>query len=111
MTKAQRLWVKHHDTPRYKIGDQVWLKGKNLQMQYPTRKFRACRYGPLKVIQVMSPINYCLELPTKWSIHPVFHTDLLTLYTEMEIHRPNYSRPVPMLTDGQEEYKIECVIN
>src|ERR1700677_195027 len=26
-----------------------------------------------KVTQVMSPVNYRLELPTQWSIHPVFH--------------------------------------
>src|ERR1700744_3133112 len=65
----------------------------------------------MKVIQVMSPINYRLELPTQWSIHDVFHTDLLMPYTKTEIHRPNYSQPAPELTDGQEEYEIECVIN
>src|ERR1700744_1915283 len=92
LTRAQNLWIKHCDTPRYKEGDQVWLDGKNLQTQYPTRKFRACRYGPLQVKQVMSPINYHLELPTQWSIHDVFHKDLLTPYTETEIHRPNYTQ-------------------
>ena len=30
----------------------------------------------------MSPVNYRLELPTQWSIHPVFHIDLLTPYRE-----------------------------
>src|ERR1700744_5852901 len=111
MTNAQKLWVKHCDTPQYNIGDQVWLEGKNLQTQYPTRKFRVRRYGPLKVIQVMSPVNYRLELPTQWSIHDGFHTDLLMPYTETEIHGPNYSRPAPKLTDGQEEYEIERIIN
>src|SRR6202012_2154150 len=103
LTKAQNLWIKHHNTPKYKEGDQVWLDGKNLQTQYPTRKFGACRYGPFLVKQVMTPVNYRLKLPTQCSIHDVFHTDLLMPFTETEIHGPNYTRPAPDLVDGQEE--------
>jgi hypothetical protein len=36
MIKAQQSWVKHHDTPKYKEGDQVWLEGKNLHINQPT---------------------------------------------------------------------------
>src|ERR1700744_5343248 len=111
MTKAQKLWVKHRDSPRYKIGDQVWLEGRNLQLHYPTRKFRAQRYGPFKVQKVMSPVNYQLELPTQWTIHPVFHTDLLTPYQETEMHGENYSRPAPDMVDDQEEYIVERIID
>ena len=32
MTRAQHLWVKHRDTPKYKEGDKVWLEGRNLQV-------------------------------------------------------------------------------
>src|ERR1700744_212325 len=111
MTNAQKLWVKHHDTPRYNIGDQVWLEGKNLQMQYLTSKFGAWRYGPFSVKKVMSPVNYQLELPIQWSIHPMFHTDLLTPYQETKIHRENYSCPAPDMIDDQEEYEVEQIIN
>src|ERR1700744_3614106 len=111
MTKAQKLWVKHCDSPRYKIGDQVWLEGKNLQLHYPTKKFRARRYGPFKVEKGMSPVNYKLELPMQWTIHPMFHTDLLTPYQETEIHRENYSCPAPEMIDDQEEYVVERIID
>jgi hypothetical protein len=30
MIKAQQSWVKHHNMPKYKEGDLVWLVGKNL---------------------------------------------------------------------------------
>jgi hypothetical protein len=30
MQWAQQSWVKHHDTPKYKIGDQVWLEAHNV---------------------------------------------------------------------------------
>ena len=30
MLKAQKSWVKHKDTPKYKVEDQVWLEGHHL---------------------------------------------------------------------------------
>ena len=107
MIKAQKSWVKHKDTPKYKEGDLVWLEGKNLRTAQPTPKLGARHHGPFKVIQVMSPINYRLELPTQWSIHPVFHIDLLTLYRETITHGANYQCPLPDLVNNAEEYEVE----
>jgi hypothetical protein len=59
----------------------------------------------------MSPINYRLELPTQWSIHDIFHTDLLTPYRETPTHRANYQRPLPDLVDGVEEYEVKKVLD
>jgi hypothetical protein len=36
---------------------------------------------------------------------------LITLYKETELHRPNFTRPPPDLVDGEEEYKVEKVID
>jgi hypothetical protein len=110
MIKAQRSWVKHKDTPKFQLGDLVWLEGKNLQTVQPAAKLAPKRHGPFKVIQVMSAVNYCLELPTQWSIHPVFHIDLLTPYHETLIHGANYQRPPPDLVEGKEEYEVETVL-
>jgi len=52
-----------------------------------------------------------LELPTQWSIHDVFHINLLTPYRETNLHRSNYSRPVPDLVDNEEEYKVEKILD
>jgi len=59
----------------------------------------------------MSPVNYRLKLPTQWSIHDVFHIDLLTPYRETDIHGSNYSRPPPDLIDNEEEYEVEKVLD
>jgi hypothetical protein len=59
----------------------------------------------------MSPVNYRLKLPTQWSIHDVFHTDLLTPYRETPTHGANYQRPPPDLVDGVEEYEVERVLD
>jgi hypothetical protein len=111
MIKAQQSWVKRRDTPKYKEGDQVWLEGKNLQINQPTAKLAPRRHGPFKIIQVMSAVNYRLELPTQWNIHPVFHIDLLTPYRETIMHGPNFTRPTPELINGEEEYSVEKILD
>jgi hypothetical protein len=93
MRRAQQSWVRHRDMPRYQVGDQVWLEGRHLHTNQPTTKLAPKCHGPFTVIQVMSPINYRLELPMQWSIHDVFHTDLLTPYRETITHGANYQHP------------------
>src|SRR5271170_627005 len=109
--KAQTLWIKHRDTPRYREGDQVWLEGKHLRTNQPTAKLAARRHGPFEIIQVLSPVNYRLKLPTQWSIHPVFHIDLLTPYHETALHGENFQHPPPDLVEGEEEYEVEKILD
>jgi hypothetical protein len=59
----------------------------------------------------MSTVNYRLELPTQWSIHPVFHIDLLMPYKETIMHGPNFTRPAPELINGEEEYSVEKILD
>jgi hypothetical protein len=47
----------------------------------------------------------------QWSIHPVFHIDLLMPYRETTMHGPNFTRPAPELIDGEEEYSIEKILD
>jgi hypothetical protein len=89
----------------------VWLEGRHLRTNQPTAKLAPKRHSPFKVIQVMSPVNYQLELPTQWSIHDVFHTDLLTPYHETPTHGANYQHPPPDLIEGVEEYEVEKVLD
>ena len=111
MIKAQKSWVKHKDTPKYKVRDQVWLEGRHLRTNQPTTKLAPRRHGPFKIVQVMSPVNYRLELFTQWSIHPVFHINLLTPYHETPMHGPNYQHLPPDLVDREEEYKVKKILD
>src|SRR6266702_1303210 len=111
MIKAQRLWVKNKDMPKYKEGDLVWLEGHHLRTNQPAVKLAPKQHGPFPIIQVMSPVNYRLKLPTQWSIHDMFHIDLLTPYRETNIHGSNYSRPPPDLINDEEEYEVEKVLD
>jgi hypothetical protein len=111
MIKAQQSWVKHCAMPKYKEGDQVWLEGKNLHINQPTAKLAPRRHGPFEVIKVLSPVSYQLSLPMQWSIHPVFHIDLLTPYRETIMHGPNYQHLLPDLVNGEEEYSVEKILD
>jgi hypothetical protein len=111
MIKVQQSWVKHCNMPKYKEGDHVWLEGKNLCLSQPTTKLAPRQHGPFKVVQVMSPVNYHLKLPMQWSIHLVFHIDLLTPYCETITHGPNYQCPTPDLEEGAEEYSVEKILD
>ena len=89
----------------------MWLEGCHLRTNQPAAKLAPRRHGPFKVIQVMSAVNYRLKLPTQWSIHPVFHMDLLTPYRETVTHGPNYECLPLDLVNGEEEYEVEKILD
>lgn len=94
----------------FKLGQKVWLEGKNLRLSYATRKLAPKREGPFEIVEVLSPLNYRLKLPITWKIHPVFHASFLTLYHENNTHGPNYTRPPPDVIDEQDEYEVEAIV-
>ena len=49
MIKAQKSWVKHKETLKFKKGDLVWLEGRNLWINQPAAKLAAKRHGPFTV--------------------------------------------------------------
>jgi hypothetical protein len=68
--KAQKMVMKRNVQQKgwrayepYKEGDLVWLDGKNLHMSHPTQKLAPKWYGPFKVINVINPVAFQLELP------------------------------------------------
>jgi transposase InsO family protein len=63
--------------PAFQEGDRVWLDTRNLKMDRPSRKLAEKYIGPFKIIKVVSPVTYRLDLPTGMSIHNVFHVNLL----------------------------------
>jgi hypothetical protein len=93
-----------------KVGDKVWLEGKNLKIPYPSRKFAPKREGPFTIGKVLGPVTYELKLPKQWKIHPVFHASLLTPFTENEFHGPNHLKPPPDIVAGEEEYEVEAIL-
>ena len=97
-------WWKSTFTP-FKLGDQVWLDTRNLKTNHH-KKIGPKREGPFKIIKVIGPVTYQLDLPKTWKIHNVFHTTLLWQYKETEVYGANFPKPPPELIEGEEVENI-----
>jgi hypothetical protein len=95
----------------WKVGDKVWLEGRNLRLRYPSRKLAPRREGPFEIAQLIFPVAFRLRLPPTWKIHDVFHASLLSSYREMVEHGPNYSNPPGDLIGGEEEYELDRILS
>ena len=93
----------------FKVGDLVWLEGRNLRTPYESRKLAPKREGPFPIEEARGHV-YKLTLPKHWKVHPVFHAALLTPYHETDEHGPNFIKPPPDLIDGEKEYEVEAII-
>jgi hypothetical protein len=54
----------------WKIGQLVWLEGRNLPLPYGTVKLALQWHSPFKITKIISPLAIRLKLPAQWSIHP-----------------------------------------
>ena len=98
-------------TPKYKVGDQVWLEATHLKLRHQSTKLTPKRYGPFVITKGISLVAYQIKLPTSWGIHNVFHASLLSPYHETMAFGPNFSQPPSDLIGGEEEYEVERILN
>ena len=91
-------------------GDKVWLEACNLKCLYENCKFAPKREGPFSISKALSPVTYCLSIPSKWKIYNTFHASLLSPYCKNDVHGPNYTRPPADLIRTEEEYEVEAII-
>jgi hypothetical protein len=110
ISKAQSLWTKDPRFQHYCMDQKVWLEGTHLRTTHPMTKLRAKRFGPFKITEVLSAVTYRLDLPPVWRIHYAFHTAVLHLYKETELHGPNFTEAPPDLVEGHEEWEVDNVL-
>ena len=112
---AQKNMKKQFDKKRrnpqeLKVGDNMWLENKNIQLNRPSKKLDNKRYRPFRISKDIGLGAFQLELLEGWTIHNVFNEDLLTQCVELKF-KGQYKNPTPLLTiiNEEEEYEVEEV--
>ena len=83
--KAQARYTAQANKKRqhveFKLHDYVWLRIEKRRLKniekHPKVKLAPRFYGPFKIIQVINPNAYRLDIPHHWHIHNSFHVSLL----------------------------------
>ena len=112
---AQAQRKQHADSRRrsvqFTVGDFVLLATKSLDVTNRAdlpRKWRPKFLGPVRVLEVMGPVTYKVELPSSMRrAHNVFHVSKLKAY-----HKPSRSDqllPIVVDADGNEEYEVQAI--
>ena len=97
--------------PAYKVGDEVFLLTSNIKTDRPSKKLDYKKLGRFKVLEVISPYAYKLDLPRTLRLHPVFHTSLLRRAGDDPVPGQSNAPPPPVEVDGDEEYKVQAIVN
>ncbi|KAF8675264.1 hypothetical protein RHS04_06745 [Rhizoctonia solani] len=96
--------------PKYSVGKRVWLDGKNVELRTNSNKLDPKRLGPFEITEKVSSHAYCLKLPDSLKIHNIFYVGLIS-----KVHKspsqPFPERPPPETIEGEEEYKVEQIID
>uniref|UniRef100_A0A0W0G731 Reverse transcriptase-rnase h-integrase n=1 Tax=Moniliophthora roreri TaxID=221103 RepID=A0A0W0G731_MONRR len=110
LARQQMIRREKRKLDMFEEGQKVWLEAKNLATGYPSRKLAPKREGLFKILKVLGPVTYKLDLPHQWKIHPVFHAALLSPFKQTEAHGPSFMEPPPDLIEGFEEYEVDAII-
>jgi hypothetical protein len=53
------------EPPSFKLGNLLMLNAKNLKTSHPARKLDHKMYGPVEILDIISPTAVCLRLPKR----------------------------------------------
>ena len=96
----------------FKEGEEVLVSTKNLKLpEGVTRKLSHKYNGPFKIVEVISPTVYKLQLPEAWKHkHPVFHVSLLKKYTAGQQTDKVDTTVDDIDQDDEVEYEVDNII-
>jgi hypothetical protein len=87
----------------------VWLTVKDIKIHQKTPKLGPRQLGPYKVLERVGGLDYCLELPFYLNLNSVFYVSCLSLWHDNGLSKP--PSPEPVVVQGEEEYKVNSIID
>jgi hypothetical protein len=111
LMKTQFDW-KVRTTPRWEVGDEVWLNSRQIATTRPSPKLEHRWLGPFPIIGKVSNSTYRLTLPDSMQkVHPVFHVSVLCKNTPDSIEGQYHPPPDPIEVEGQEEWEVDNILD
>ena len=112
MAKAKEAMTKQYDKRHkeksFRIGDEVYLRAKNIKTVRPNVKLDHHQLGPFVVIDIIGRQSYKLQLPQRYQqLHPIFHVSLLE---PCHIREGEVRRPPAIPLETEDEYQIDRVL-
>ena len=90
-----------------KVGNWVWLSGRNIKTKRPSKKLDYKYHEPFKILAAVGLRSYWLSLPLSMKgVHPVFHASLLE-----KAEKSNNLNPSSILVKDKEHWKVEKILN
>ena len=117
MAKAQARYQgpadrRREPAPNFQVGQQVFVRAKNIQTTRPSKKLLEKYLGPYKIIAQPSTHSFTLWLPEHLcAIHPVFHVSQLEPSVPNTIPNRTQPPPPPVEIDGEIEYEIAEILD
>ena len=120
LIKAQGNMIRFADNRRRTIenlvvGGECYLRLEGIELaQYskrPCNKLNPLWYGPLMILEKISPVSFKIQLPARCKIHNVFHVDRLKAAQEPPPGlNKGRTRGLPDIEDG-ERYEVELILD
>lgn len=117
LEEAQKRQKAYADSKRiekeFEVKDYVYLDtdGLNLKAAGMTKKLMPRRVGPFQIVEKYSGLNYRLDLPSTWKIHPTFHISRLEKAKKDDNPDRTKKPPPKIFVDEAGEEEEEWIIN
>lgn len=93
------------------LGQQKWLKVKDLPLKGESKKLVPRFVGPFMVDKVVNPKTLSLKLPSSMKVHPSFHISQLGPGETNNLALSCRSPPPPMEVDGRPVFTVHRLLN
>jgi len=117
IAKAQRQYQSPADSCRqqslnFQVGQSVFVRSQYFWTTCPSKKLSKKYLGLYEIIAQPSPQSFILHLPEIMrAVHLVFHVSMLEPATPNTFPQHFKPLPVPVIIDGELEYKISKIVN